>query len=65
MSRKLDWADKEARRMAVALDITNETAIALLAAELRLARQLGISEGIDKADAAVDAAFKKRGETNE
>lgn len=61
MSRKLDWADQEARKLAKALSLRDEpTAVALIAATLRLAHSRGVSEGIDR----VDAALKQRGETS-
>lgn len=52
MSRKLDWADKEARILAIALGIgsENETAKALLAVTLRLAYQRGGNDELNRAN---------------
>lgn len=53
MSRKLDWADKEARILAIALRLNSDatTERALIAATLRLAYQRGVGDELDRLEA--------------
>lgn len=56
MSRKMDWADKEARTLADALGIKGDdrSSRALILVTLKLTFEKGVSAGIDRAHAIVD-----------
>ena len=59
--RKHDWADALARVIATDFGASpDRLRFDLVAARLRVVRQEGVSEGIDKTGKAVDAAFGEK-----
>ena len=56
MSRKMDWADKEAKKLADGLGINRDdkSARALITVTMRLAFEKGASDGIERVKVALN-----------
>lgn len=62
VARRYDWADEMADETACSigcLNVIEEAPRHLIAAQLRLARELGAQDGIDKAFSAMETIFNQ------